>query len=164
MATHKPNGSVVRNDGGTVVKAGNTDGTVVSALPLVDLAQDRSISPVTVKEVGAADKALSSGTFAYTPAKGEEFLMRSAGPNATKINGSVSTILEVGGRFNVDAFDGICELNTTRDSNGNEVVFGNDEAAGPVNPSRAVPGELTYMFGGKAPQTSAYKAKDTAEA
>ena len=164
MATHNPNGLVVRNDGGTIVKAGNTDGSVVSALTLVELAQDRVVAPVTILEVGAAVKALSGGTFAYTPAKGEEFLMRSAGPNATTINGTDSDILEVGGRFNVDAFDGINELNSTRDTDGDLVAFGNDNAAGPVEPSRSVPGELTYMFGGKAPQTSAYKAKDTAEA
>jgi hypothetical protein len=32
-----------------------------------------------------------------------------------------------------------------------------------ANTTRALPGELTYMFGGKAPQTTSYKAKDSAE-
>lgn len=39
-------------------------------------------------------------------------------------------------------------------------VAANDEAA---NTTRAVPGELTYMFGGKNPKQDNYKAKDSPE-
>ena len=57
-------------------------------------------------------KAKSAGTFAYTPAKGENFLLRAAGDtNAGKINGSSSSVLTVpGGVSNVS----IHKLVTTR--------------------------------------------------
>ena len=32
-----------------------------------------------------------------------------------------------------------------------------------ANATRAIPGELTYMFGGKLPVTNSYKAQDSAE-
>jgi hypothetical protein len=39
-------------------------------------------------------------------------------------------------------------------------VAASDDAA---NTTRSVPGELTYMFGGKNPKQDQYKAKDTPE-
>ena len=157
----KPNGSVVRNNGGTIVKAGAATSTF-TPLPLVDLAQDRNTAPMTARE---GDDVTTAGeaTFAYQPLSGENFLLRMAGPNAEKINGSSSTILAVGGMVNEYDCDGIMELNSTRDASGNLVAFGDDNAAGPVIPSRSVPGQLVYRTGAKAPASDVYKAKDSAE-
>jgi hypothetical protein len=166
MATSKPvSENPVRNDGGTIVKGNgkDSDSPITNSLAVSDVAVGNDGNGSNVLENDHSVKALTGGVFAYTPAKGTEFLICMAGPNADTVNGSASTILSVGGRYDVDGYDGICELNSTRDSSGNLVAFGNDNAAGPAMPSRSVPGELTYMFGGKAPATVAYKAKNVAE-
>ena len=203
MAISKPvSGNPVRNDGGTVVKGGDLDNSVITrsfTLAEMNLGEDSYGSKVTEKVAvsdGQSDpsgrgKAVSSGTFAYAPAtNGENFLLRTAGPNAEAVNGVPSTVLAVGGQANEYTWDGIHELNTTRQLGsmadraydvlarpsvdvvpgrtvgtgaGLEVAFGDDDAAGPQYPSRAVPGELTYMFGGKVAKSDVYKAKDQAE-
>ena len=173
MASTNAHGSITakKNDGGVIVKAGNTDGSVVAKVSLIELAAgEKTVLPVTVAEKAAgADnavvtKAVSSGTFAYQPATGENFLLRMAGDNAEKINGVSSDVLAVGGVANEYNWDGIMELNTTRSLvDGSEIAFGNDNAAGPAFPSRAVPGELVFMDGGKTPERADYKAKDSAE-
>lgn len=167
MAVDKPiGGNPVKNNGGKVVKAGNTDGSVVGDLPLVTLAADDAPNGTVVIE-GATlgtTKALTSGTFSYQPAKGTEFLLRIAGDNANKINGTLSTVLSVGGVENEYVWDGIMELNSTRKlDDGSLIAFGDDNAAGPVEPNRGVPGQLVYMSGSKTPFSDDYKAKDTAE-
>jgi len=197
MASQKViGGNPTRNDGGTVVKAGNNDGSVVTkTLNVNDLAKSHEVyGSQVVENVGVSNgtsdpagvgKALSGGTFAFTPAHGADFLLHMAGPNAANVNGSASTVLAVGGH-KTDRYDGIMELNSTRDrgtmtynvlaapstavvpgrtitGGGVERAFGDDDAAGPVIPSRSVPGELVYMQGGKTPVQDEYKAKDEAE-
>ena len=194
MASQKViGGNPYRNDGATVVNAGNNDGSVVTkTLNVNDLAKsNEEYGSQVVENAGVSDgtsdptgvvKALSSGTFAFTPAHGEDFLLAMAGPNASKINGSASTVLAVGGHT-TDRYDGINELTTTRDlgtmtyqvlarpstavvpgrtitGGGVERSFGQDDEA---IVSRAVPGELVYMDGGKTPVQDSYKAKNAAE-
>jgi len=194
MASQKViGGNPYRNDGGAMIKAGNNDGSVVTkTLNVNDLAKSNEVyGSQLVENAGVSDgtsdpagvgKAVSGGTFAFTPAHGADFLLHMAGDNASNINGSASTVLAVGGHA-TDRYDGINELITTRDhgvmdydvlakpstavvpgrtitGGGVERSFGQDDEA---IVSRAVPGELAYMFGGKAPQQDSYKAKDTAE-
>jgi hypothetical protein len=163
MAVSKPNAAAdVRNDGGTIVKANGkgSDSPITVGTSLVELAVGDDGNGSVVLENAYTEKAVDSGTFAFTPAKGEDFLLYMAGPNADSVNGSSSTILSVGGRYNIDAFDGVNELSSTRGSDGTLVDFGEDLAA---SPSRAVPGELVFMAGGKTPETNAYKSRSVAE-
>lgn len=164
MAVSKAiSGNAVVNDGGSLIKANGkgSDSPVTNALSLADVAMG---NPVTgskmVEDADKVVKANTAGTFAFTPAKGADFLLAMAGPNASKINGSASSVLSVGGNYNSDSFDGVNDLTSTRDAAGDVVEFGEDKAA---TPSRAVPGELVFMTGGKMPQTNAYKSKDSAE-
>lgn len=164
MAVSKPvSTSPVVNDGGSLIKANGkgADSPVTKALSVADVAMG---NPVTgskvVEDANKVVKADTSGTFAFTPAKGADFLLAMAGPNASNVNGSASSVLAVGGNYNSDSFDGVNENTSTRDAAGDEVDFGEDKAA---TPSRAVPGELVFMSGGKKPETNAYKAKNSAE-
>lgn len=164
MAVSKANAAAdVRNDGGVIVKANGkgSDSPITKGTSLVELAVgDDGNGSVVVEDAGKVIKAVSSGTFAFTPAKGEDFLLCMAGPNTDTINGSASTILSVGGRYQIDAFDGVAERSSTRDANGDVVEFGEDKAA---SPSRSVPGELVFMAGGKMPESNDYKSRDAAE-
>jgi hypothetical protein len=120
--TAKGSGSTV-NNGGTVVNAGNVPaGSPVTKVIGVNQLNTGSEygSKVVVNTATGANftdphgviKAKSAGTFAYTPPKGENFLLRAAGDtNAGKVNGSASTLLTVpGGVTNVS----IHKLVTTR--------------------------------------------------
>ena len=106
--TAKGSGSTV-NNGGTVVNAGNVsaDSPVTKVLAVNELNTGSEYGSTVVVNTavgnGTSDphgviKAKTSGTFAYTPGKGENFLLRAAGDtNAGKVNGSVSTVLTVPG-------------------------------------------------------------------
>lgn len=120
--TAKGSGSTV-NNGGTIVGAGNVsaDSPVTKVIDINDLNTGREYgSKVVVNTAvgnGTSDpqgviKAVSSGTFAYTPPKGSNFLLRAAGDtNAGKVNGSSSSVLSIpGGVSNVS----IHKLVTTR--------------------------------------------------
>jgi hypothetical protein len=202
----KSGGGSKKNNGGTIVNAGNVPAgsptTKVVGLNEVNGARnDYGTKVVTDTNGGAADadprgvtKAKSSGTFAYTPAKGTNFLIRAAGDNASKVNNSASTLLNVPGgvsnvsvnklittrrvgayadaKFNVLAvpngniFPGRTKgtgsgsvVNYTSTTNGS--ASGTDDAA---SSTRTVPGELTYMFGGKLPLNANYKSRDSYEA
>jgi len=195
-----------KNNGGVIVQAGNTSGSLVVDLAVKSLNASVNTaygSQVVVDTNGGATnadphgvtKAVSGGTFAYTPAKGTNFIMRAAGDNASKINNIASSLLNVpGGATNVSinaltkttrvgayashAFNVLAVPSsenfpglTRGASAGTPVSYvqaddgstttGVDNAA---YPSRSVPGELTYMFGGKLPKNDAYKAKNSYEA
>jgi hypothetical protein len=106
--TAKGSGSTV-NNGGTVVNAGNVsaDSPVTKVIAVNELNTGSEYGSVVVVNTavgnGTSDpagviKAKTSGTFAYTPGKGENFLLRAAGDiNAGKVNGSNSTVLTVPG-------------------------------------------------------------------
>jgi len=202
----KSGGGSKKNNGGTIVNAGNVPAgsptTKVVGLNEVNGTKNQYGTKVVVDTNGGAanadphgvTKAVSSGTFAYAPAKGTNFLIRAAGDNASKVNNSASTLLNVPGgvkgigvnkllttrrvgayadaRFNVLAvpngniFPGRTKgtgygnaVNYTSTTNGS--ANGTDKAA---SSTRTVPGELTYMFGGKKALATNYKAKDSYEA
>lgn len=106
--TVQGSGSTV-NNGGTMLGAGN----VVAGSPITKVIDVNDINgsksyygtKVVVDTNGGASnadphgvtKAVSAGTFAYTPPKGEEFLIRAGGSNASKINGTSSSILTIPG-------------------------------------------------------------------
>jgi hypothetical protein len=120
--TAKGSGSTV-NNGGTVVNAGNVPAgsPVTKVIAVKDLNTGSEYgSQVVVNTAtgnGTSDphgviKAKSSGTFAYTPDKGENFLIRAAGDtNAGKVNGSSSSVLTVPGGVSTKS---IHKLVTTR--------------------------------------------------
>jgi hypothetical protein len=204
MASTKANNSnPFKNDGGVVLQAGDvsenlTDLSVRSNLESkpgygsVVTVQTAS-APVDYTDPHGTIKAKSTGTFAYTPAPGTNFIMIGAGDNASNINGSGSTLLNIPGgstgqvinknlkttqlgsyatrTFNVLAvpssgnFPGL----TRGTGAGTAVTYVATSGAYPAvddaaSPTRAVPGELTYRFGAALPTRNvAYKAKDSNE-
>ena len=203
--TAKGSGSTV-NNGATVLAAGTpgSDSPVTQVLNLNDLntGVDYGSKVVTNATTGAAGyidpmgvtKVYSAGTFAYTPAKGTNYVMRAAGDN-TAINGSASSLLRVPGGVNTDG--NTYELLTTRQMGtyatatfnvlalpssgvvpgrtkgtnaGTAVTYAAPSGDGSypatddeATASRSVPGEFTYMFGGKDPQQDNYKARNSYE-
>lgn len=106
--TAKGSGSTV-NNGGTIVNAGNisADSPVTKVIAVNELNTGSEYgSKVVVNTATGAEftdpqgviKAKSAGTFAYTPPKGENFLLRAAGDtNAGKVNGTSSTVFTIPG-------------------------------------------------------------------
>lgn len=156
--------------------------------------QDTPSAPLNFSDPHGVTKAKSAGTFAYTPPAGSDFLLMSAGDtNAGKINGSASTVLTIPGGAEGQVINKIVkstQLGTyaTREfnvlalpSSGNFPGLTRGTGAGTAvtyvatsgdypavddaaTTSRAVPGELTFMFGAKLPTRNvAYKAKDSNE-
>lgn len=196
----------VKNNGGTLINAGTpaSDSPITKVLGANELNAEvesygSKLYVNTATGNGTSDphgvmKAVSSGTFAYTPAAGTNFLLRQGGStNAGKINGTASTVLTSPsnvtpvtihkltstrrvGLYSATVFNKLARPSTsvvpgrTRGTgHGNLSSFvqtdgvtttGVDEAA---SPTRAVPGELTYMFGGKLPKNDNYKAIDAHE-
>lgn len=121
--TAKGSGSTV-NNGGTIVNAGNVpaDSPITKVIGVNELNTGSEYgSQVVVNTATGANftdpqgviKAKSSGTFAYTPGQGANFLVMAGGDiNAGKINGVVSTLLTIpGGATNTSS---IKKLVTTR--------------------------------------------------
>lgn len=201
--TAKGSGSTV-NNGGTVVAAGTlgSDSPMTEVLNVNELNTGSEYgSKVLVDTATGANftdphgviKAVSAGTFAYTPAKGTNFLIRAAGDNASKVNNSASTVLNIPGgvstaghiykivdtrrigaysdaSFNVLALpsSGVVPGRTKGTGAGNDSNFvqmdGSTAATDDAaTPTRSIPGELTYMFGSVVPKQDDYKAKNTYE-
>lgn len=207
MSIARPQGSgSEKRNGGTLVAAGNVSasGPVSNVLALVEVngtKQSYGSKVVTDTNGGASNadphgvtKAVSAGTFAYTPAKGTNFLLRAAGDtNAGKVNNTTSTVLSVGGNktpVSIHKLVSTRRLGSYSDAsfnilavpNGN-VVPGRTKGTGAgaqsnfvqkdgsttavddaATPTRSVPGELTYMFGSKTPKNDTYKARNAYEA
>lgn len=201
--TAKGSGSTV-NDGATVLAAGTpaSDSPVTQVLNLNDLGVERAYGSqvVTNSTTGAAGyvdpmgvtKAYSAGTFAYTPPKGTNYVLRAAGDN-TAINGTASSLLRVPGgvnengnthgllttrqagtyasaSFNVLALpsSGVVPGRTKGTGAGTEVTYVATSGDFPATDdaattSRSVPGELVYMFGAKDPKQDDYKARNSYE-
>jgi len=201
----KSGGGSKKNNGGTLVAAGNVSasGPIANVLDLVEVnAAKKSYGTVVVQDTngGASNadphgvtKAKSSGTFAYTPAPGTNYLLRAAGDNASKVNNTTSTFLTVPGgvtgksinklvstrrigaysdtRFNVLAVpNGNIVPGRTKGTgagSGSNFVQADDGSTAArddaATPTRSVPGELTYMFGAKNPVSTSYKAKNSYE-
>ena len=204
MASTTVNGSGTRNNGGTIVNAGNValNGPVTKVIGLNQLSANADYGSKVVANDGTGGstsdpwgvtKALSSGTLAYFPnaASGERnFIMKCAGDSAAKINNIATDILNVPGaeydgvdRSSIHKLVSTRRLGSYADASinilarpstqvvpgrtkgtgaGNSISFGVDDAA---TPTRAVPGELTYHFGGLSkPFNDDYKSKDSYEA
>jgi hypothetical protein len=201
--TAKGSGSTV-NNGGTVVGGGNVPAgsPMTKVIGVNELNTGREYgSQVAVDTDGGASnadphgvtKAKTSGTFAYTPERGSNFLIRGAGDNASKVNNSASTVLSTPGgvstqgsihktvaSYRVGSYSNT-SFNVLARPNGN-VVPGLSKGTGAgtqteyvqmdgstaatddaATPTRSVPGELTYMFGSVVPKQDDYKAKNSYE-
>lgn len=108
MASQKANNSnPIKNDGGTVVQAGDVSSKLADLSIINNLAdnpgygtvvtQDTPSAPLSFNDPHGVTKAKSAGTFAYTPAPGTNYLLVGAGDNASSVNGSASTVLNPGG-------------------------------------------------------------------
>lgn len=201
----KSGGGSKNNNGGTLVAAGNVSATgpVANVLDLVEVNASKRAYGTVVKtdtnggasnaDPNGVTKAKSSGTFAYTPAPGTNYLLRAAGDNASKVNNTTSTFLTIPGGVtgkSINKTVSTYRLGSYSDAafnvlavpNGN-VVPGRTKGTGAgsqsnfvqkngstaaiddaASPTRSVPGELTYMFGAKAPYSTSYKAKNSYEA
>lgn len=106
--TAQSGGGSSKNNGGTVVNGGNVPaGSPMTKVIGVNELNTGSTygSQVKVDTNGGASnadpkgvtKVVSAGTFAYTPAKGTNFLIRAAGDNASKVNNTSSTVLSIPG-------------------------------------------------------------------
>lgn len=99
----KQSGGNPNNDGGVIIQAGNvsenlTDLSIIGNLPSVPaygtvVVQDTPSAPLDYTDPHGVTKAKSTGTFAYTPAPGTNFLVRGGGDNASSINGVSSPAL-----------------------------------------------------------------------
>ena len=111
MASTTVKGSGKRNNGGTIVNAGNvaSNSPVTSILGLNELHANADYGSKVVSNDGTGGstsdpwgvtKAVSSGTLAYYPsaAAGERnFIVRAAGDSASKINNVATSVLNVPG-------------------------------------------------------------------
>lgn len=111
MASTTVNGSGTRNNGGTIVNAGNValNGPVTKVIGLNELHANADYGSKVVANDGTGGstsdpwgvtKALSSGTLAYFPnaAAGERnFIVKCAGDSAAKINNVATDMLNVPG-------------------------------------------------------------------
>jgi hypothetical protein len=188
MSTTKAiTGNSVKNDGGTVVAAGTlSDSPMTKVINVNELATGSEYGSKVLENDGSGGeftdpqgviKAKTGGTFAYTPGKGENFLVMAGGDtNAGKINNTTSNVLTVPGGVSNAKVNQINKLLTTRKlgvttynvfavpSSG--IVPGRTKGAGAgdvvayvstsgnfpatddaASPTRSVPGELTYHFG-----------------
>lgn len=105
----KSAGGPKKNNGATVVNAGNVPATapVTKTVSVKDIngtqkTYGTKVVTDTATGNGTSDphgviKVKSSGTFAYQSPKGAGFLIRAAGDNASKINGVASTVFSVPG-------------------------------------------------------------------
>lgn len=211
MASTTVNGSGTRNNGGTIVNAGNValNGPVTNVIGLNELHANADYGSKVVANDGTGGstsdpagvtKAMSSGTLAYFPSTvaGERnFIMKSAGDSAAKINNVATNLLSVPGaeyagvnRSSMHKIVKTRRLGAYSDASFNilarpstQVVPGRTKGTGAGNASnfvqmdgstaasddaatttRAVPGELTYMFGAIVPLNDDYKARDSYEA
>lgn len=141
----------------------------------------------TTDRVGV-DKALSGGTLAYN-ATATQWIMRGGGVTSTLSNVATTALDTTAANWKGVVRDGVHEFgqnayrqlgteggtfdmyakpstditpNFTKGAGaGASGTFGTDNAA---TPTRSIPGELTYHFGGlAAPTTDEYKAKDAFE-
>jgi len=212
MASTKAiSGNTQKNNGGTIVQAGNVDTSGKVSVSSLQLTSINASANTAYGSKVVADAATSNGTsdphgvqtaksggtggLAYFPnrrAGDTNFIIRGAGDNASKINNDSSTLLNVpSGATNVTINKRVttrqlgtyatASYNILAVPNGN-VVPGRTKGSGAgssvsyvqvdgvtaatdaaASVSRAVPGNLTYMFGAIKAVTTSYKAKNSFE-
>lgn len=183
MATTKAiSGNAVKNNGGTVMRAGNLDGRNVTK----DLSIRTSLSQDTHTQVKNAttcgvQKAVSGGTFGYQAAgnyvgmKYTGMYVAGVASNALRSGagdfglGTRKAINALGGsrRYNITSWNYVTGAATTGGLAGaafswidpntaGGTTTGSDSAA---NPTRAIPGEFTYLVTGITPTNLDYSSK-----
>jgi hypothetical protein len=189
MATTQPiSGQPVRNNGATILNAGNHDGVnITNSLSLSDNAANKyqygSKVPLSTGEAGSSGNVGTIVPFAGDDfaSKPEGFLLRgyTSGQNIMgDADGGISAASDVGLRRPVHRFYGYQRLNITSWDyvTGAATVGGNagvtvlasgldgvtgqlaDDAA---NPTNAVPGEFVYRDGSANPIQDEYKARES---
>ena len=189
MATTPISGSTTRNNGATVLGGGNIDtstNTVSSAPSLKSFLDNHShvvgsrvLASTGTKWKPGITSSKSGGSMAYQPTKEDpQFLIRHV---ASKVNNSSNTVLYSGAsdkagrrainhlaknhRYHITSINYVTGIATKGGSAGNVFNYvqagdgstaATDDAA---NPSRAIPGELVYMYGALTPKQDDYKAK-----
>ena len=150
-------------------------------------------APANTTNPDGIQTSKGSGTLAYFPAKADgNWIIRAAGDTAAKINNTATTRLHIpaaGGEFGklgvpapviatithgVRAITVTAVPSTARHPE--MALTGGGAASTFIDPldgavttqvdiqdTRAIPGELTYMFGGKTPKQDDYKARNTFE-
>ena len=186
MATTTISGSTTRNNGATVLNGGNVDSTnaVTNSDTLMDVLHKagayggKVLASTGTKFKPGVTTSKGSGTLAYQPAASDpQFLLRGY---STKVNNVSNTILQSGssdkaGRrainpivkthdYNITSIDYVTGIATKHGSAGavkNYVKMDGTTAAtdDAANPTRAIPGELVYMYGALTPKQDDYKAK-----
>lgn len=205
--THPSTATNKRNNGGTLINAGNveTGGVITKVLGVNTIADDfgTSFGSKVVTKIGTGanttDRFGISGIIptvgvAYR-ASATEWVMKGV---TTTLAGTVnSVLLNKGSDYNGAPEDSVHQLTRTRaygsgvttefdmlakpdgtinpnftkgGNAGGLVQFVRASGAGNITatddaatPTRAVPGELTYRFGGALPRNDVYKAKDSFE-
>ena len=189
MATTTISGSTTRNNGATVLGGGNIDtstNTVSSAPSLKSFLDNHShvvgsrvLASTGTKWKHGITSSKSGGSMAYQPTKEDtQFLIRHV---ASKVNNTSNTVLYSGAsdkagrrainhlaknhRYHITSINYVTGIATKGGSAGNVFNYvqagdgstaATDDAA---NPSRAIPGELVYMYGALTPKQDDYKAK-----
>jgi hypothetical protein len=175
MATQQVNGNPVtststRNNGGAVIKAG-TSATLVDNVALGY--SNVGVFGSSVQDGTDTDKALSAGTFSYN----------NQSPVAKRVTTTLSGVSNTflrSGAAKPDLIRSIHKLETLRtrrlttairankynrytgawDSGFPAVAVDSLAADNAANPSRSVPGELTYMTGSANPVNDTYSEKN----
>jgi hypothetical protein len=193
------NNQPVINNGGTVVNGGNvSDGPINNPVTVSDISTQGDYgSKVKVRvptdleftDTPGVIKSKDSGTFSYNPEVGSNYIIRGAGDNASKINDSNTTVLNVGGvaqktvhklestrkigSYATAAYDvmatpssGIAPNRTKGVGAGDLSNYVSTVSNAPAkdvaaSSSRLVPGTLTYHIG--VPVNDVYAAKNVFE-
>lgn len=187
MATTTISGSTTRNNGATVLSGGNIDtstNTVSSAPSLKSFLDNHShvvgsrvLASTGTKWKPGVTTSKSGGSMAYQPTKEDpQFLIRHV---ASKVNNVSNTVLLFGSdragrrainplvkthRYHITSIDyktGIATKGGNAGDVSNYVKMDGTTAASDdaANPTRAIPGELVYMYGALTPKQDDYKAK-----
>ena len=189
MATHTPmTGQVVRNNGATILNAGNHDGTnITNELTLSNNAANKyQYGSKVPLSTGTAGSSGNVGTIA--PFSGDDFASKPQGfllrgyTDGQNIMGTadsgISAASDVGLRRPINRFYGYQRLHitswdyvtgaaTTGAGAGVTVLAsGLDGVTGQLadnaaNPTNAVPGELVYRDGSANPIQDEYKARES---
>lgn len=188
MTVQKINNSLpYKNNGGTAVKAGNTDtqnGPITSNISVADLGIAHQYGSNAVEAVSPAEsgligtyKPITAASFGRKPVVGE-YTAKILGDKIAGLDNKIlkSGASDVGLSVPINKFQGYNRIDITDYSyyTGSPVYGGNqgvrvlpsgvDGSSGPnsdhaANPTNAIPGELVYMTTGYLPTQDVYKPK-----
>jgi len=185
MSTTTISGSTTRNNGATILNGGNIDSSnaVTNSDTLMDVLHKagayggKVLASTGTKWKPGVTTSKGSGALAYQPgANDPQFLIRTV---ASKVNNVSNDVLlfgsDMAGRrainpivkthdYNITSINYVTGIATKHGSAGavkNYVKMDGTTAAtdDAANPTRAIPGELVYMYGALTPKQDDYKAK-----